>query len=172
MKQAITVLFLQNFLYPLCLPCTGGWYNSSGYFLSLRESDRMGTLKYKTWITFSTDPSDFVPSFALWSRMGFSHFLDSGKSSSSFFFSFFLSPRLTTSAALSGMVRIEVNMSVWNEMLSISWGRSLLYVARYSRRNNIAVYTDLWSNPVWKHGHLTLKWNQMEKKMAEKKEAY
>lgn len=44
------------------------------------------------------------------------------------------------------MVRIEVNVSVWNEMLSISWGRSLLYVARHSRRNNIAVYTDLWGN--------------------------
>lgn len=31
-------------------------------------------------------------------------------------------------------------------MLSISWGRSWLYVARHSRRNNIAVYTDLWGN--------------------------
>ena len=56
-----------------------------------------------------------------------------GESSSSSF----ISPRVTTPATLGGTVGIEVNMSVWNEMLSISSGRRLLYVAHHSRINNI-----------------------------------
>lgn len=71
------------------------------------------------------------------------------------------------------MVRIEVNVSVWNEMLSISWGRSLLYVARHSRRNNIAVYKDLRGNlcenmDIWLWSEITsVNWEKIGENLFE-----
>lgn len=55
-------------------------------------------------------------------------------------------PWLASSAAPSGTVRIEVSVSAWNEMLPFSCGRSHLYAACYSRRNNTAMRMDLWRN--------------------------
>lgn len=119
------------------------------FYFSKRErnTDRMGMSKFKTRITFPTDPSDFVTSFILRSQCSFHVVLTLAKARVLFFSFFsFISPRLASSAAPSGTVRIEVNMSVWNEMLPISCGRSRLYVACYSRRNNTVACTDLWSN--------------------------
>lgn len=55
----------------------------------------------------------------------------------------FISPRLTTPASPSRTVRIEVNVSVWNEMLPVSGGRCLLCGVRHSSTNNIGAYKDL-----------------------------
>lgn len=151
MRQAIAVSLLETCLF---ISSVFTLYLRMMWFLGLysvsqreRNTDRMGMSKFKTRITFPTDPSDFVTGFILRSQCSFHVVLTLAKASSFFcFFFFFISPRLASSAAPSGTVRIEVNMSVWNEMLPISCGRSRLYVACYSRRNNTAARMDLWSN--------------------------
>lgn len=150
MRQAIAVSLLETCLF---ISSVFTLYLRMMWFLRLysvsqreRNTDRMEMSKFKTRITFPTDPSDFVTSFILRSQCSFHVVLTLAKARVPFFFLFIISPRLASSAAPSGTVRIEVNMSVWNEMLPISCGRSRLYVACYSRRNNTAACADLWSN--------------------------
>lgn len=118
-----------------------------------RTGDKMVMSRFTTRITFSTDQSDFVSSFVLHSQVGSVHVVLTLVEVWVPFFFFCFPPRLASSAAPSGTVRIEVNVSVWNEMLPFSCGRFHLYVACYSRRNNTAMRTET------RVGTWTVKWN-------------